>query len=79
MPNALKNVVESGANTLSDLVDDARSLIEDLPPLANARKKRHRRTSWSSVFVLVGLALVAMVVAKQLRSHSTENSADRPK
>jgi hypothetical protein len=78
MSNALKNAVESGAHTLSDLVDEARSRIEDLPPLANARKKRHRR-SLSSVFAFLGLALVAMVVAKQLRPHSTEQSADLAK
>ena len=35
-----RNVVESGASTLSDLVDEARSRIEDLPPIALPRRRR---------------------------------------
>ena len=77
MSNALKNAVESGANTLSDLVDEARARIEDLPPLANARRKRHRK-NWSSIVAVVLLALVAAFVAKQMRSKSTGQAADRP-
>jgi hypothetical protein len=68
MSNALKNAVESGATTLSDLVDEARSRIEDLPPLANARRKRARK-NWSSVIGAVVLAFVAMVAAKKIRHH----------
>jgi hypothetical protein len=71
MSNALKNAVESGATTLSDLVGDARSLIEDLPPLANARRKRTRK-SYSSIVVVAFLALAAVITAKQLRQHSSE-------
>ena len=72
MSNALlKSVVDSGAGTLSALVDDARSLIEDLPPLMNARRKRARK-SWPSVVVVVLLAFVAMIVAKQLRHQPSE-------
>jgi hypothetical protein len=71
MSNALKNAVESGATTLSDLVGDARSLIEDLPPLANARRKRTRR-NYSYIVVVAFLALAAMVTAKQLRQRSSE-------
>jgi hypothetical protein len=76
MSNALKNAVESGANTLSDLVDEARARIEDLPPLANARRKRHRK-SWSSIVAVVLLALFATLVAKQMRPKSTVQAADR--
>lgn len=76
MPNALKNAVETGATTLSDLVDEARSRIEDLPPLANARRKRARK-NWSSVFVVVALAVVAMIAAKQMRRHSSDPVAER--
>ena len=74
MPNALKNVVESGATTLSDLVDDARSMIEDLPPLAHARHKKARK-NWSSLVVLVLVAFVAVFAAKQLR-HSSPTVAE---
>ena len=73
MSNALKNAVESGTSTLSDLVDDALSLIEDLPPLAKARRKQSRK-NWSSIFVLVLLAFAAMIVAKQVR-HRPSGSA----
>ena len=51
-----RNVVESGASTLSDLVDEARSRIEDLPPLARPRKRRARRR-WGSILVLGLLAV----------------------
>lgn len=77
MSNALKNAVESGANTLSDLVDEARARIEDLPPLANARRKRHRK-SWSSVLAVVLLALFAALVVKQMRPKPSVQAADRP-
>lgn len=76
MSNALKNAVESGATTLSDLVEEARSRIEDLPPLANARRKRHRK-SWSSVFGIALLAVFAIIAAKQLRHHSAEPAPER--
>lgn len=75
MSNALKNAVESSANTLSDLVEEARSRIEDLPPLAHARRKRVRR-SWTSMIGLVVLALVATIVAKQA-CRPAERSTDR--
>jgi uncharacterized MAPEG superfamily protein len=74
MPNALKSVVETGATTLAELVDDARSLIEDLPPMANRRKRAHR--NWSSVFLVVLLAFVAMMVAKQLRHRQSDTTAE---
>ena len=76
MSNALKNVVESGTSTLSDLVGEARSRIEDLPPLANARRKQTRK-NWTSVVVVVLLAFAAMVAAKQLRHQASESAPDR--
>jgi hypothetical protein len=70
MSNALKNAVESGrsavesgAHTISDLVDEARSLIEDLPPLAHSRKKRARK-NWTSVFAVLVLVVLATAVVK---------------
>jgi hypothetical protein len=64
-----RNVVESGANSLSDLVDEARSRIEDLPPLAHARHKRTRK-NWTSVLAVVFLAFVVAMIAKQSRHKS---------
>ncbi|MEP7115291.1 MAG: hypothetical protein ABI862_18660, partial [Ilumatobacteraceae bacterium] len=64
---------ESGAHTISDLVDEARSRIEDLPPLAHARKKRARK-NWTSVFALLILVVVATAAAKR-RSHQVPDRA----
>jgi hypothetical protein len=56
-----KHAVESGASSLSDFVDEARSRIEDLPPLARPRRRRARRRVGSVViFGLLALMLVAM-------------------
>jgi hypothetical protein len=80
MSNALKNVVESGrsavesgASTLSDLVDEARSRIEDLPPIAHSRRKKARK-NWSSLLMLAALVLLASFAAKKLRSRSSNQS-----
>ena len=66
-----RNVVESGASTLSDLVDEARSRIEDLPPLARPRKRRARRR-WGSILVLGLLAVALMGVAQRSRQQSAD-------
>ena len=66
-----RNVVESGASTLSDLVDEARSRIEDLPPLARPRKRRARRR-WGSILVLGLLAVALMGVAQRSRQKSAD-------
>ncbi len=71
MSNALKNVVESSASTLSGLVDEARSRIEDLPPLASARKRRTRK-KLSSVVALMIVGFVAAMIAKQRRQPATQ-------
>jgi hypothetical protein len=66
-----RNVVESGASTLSDLVDEARSRIEDLPPLARPRKRRARRR-WGSILVLGLLAVVLMGVAQRSKQQAAD-------
>ncbi|MEP7111776.1 MAG: hypothetical protein ABI862_00790 [Ilumatobacteraceae bacterium] len=82
MSNALKNavesgrnVVESGAHTISDLVDEARSRIEDLPPLSHARRRQARK-NWTSVFALVLLAVLAAMIAKRRSHQSTDQPTD---
>lgn len=65
MSNALKNAVESSTSTLSGLVDEARARLEELPPLANARRKRARKRT--SMIGLLVLAVAAMIMAKQAR------------
>jgi hypothetical protein len=72
MSNALRDAVESGATTFSDLVDQARTRIEDLPPLANARRRRARK-HWSPVVVvLVVIALAAVTMARR-HQHQPED------
>jgi type VI protein secretion system component VasF len=67
MSSSLKNVVESSATTIADLVDEARSRIEVLPPLARQRRRRPaRRMAPFAVFALVAL-VVFMVVRQRSR------------
>ena len=66
-----RNVVESGASTLSDLVDEARSRIEDLPPLARPRRRKARRR-WGSVILLGLVAIALMSVAQRSRQQSAD-------
>lgn len=66
-----RNVVESGASTLSDLMDEARSRIEDLPPLARPRKRRARRRL-GSILVLGLLAVLLMGVAQRSRQQTAD-------
>ena len=70
MSNALRDVVESGAHTFSDLVDEARTRIEDLPPIARARRKRSRK-SWSPFVVVLLLAIVVATLTQRHRREST--------
>ena len=72
-------MVESGASTLSDLVDEARSRIEDLPPIAGPRR-RHARKQLSSIAVVALLILaIALVMRRSRRHQQTEHAADRAK
>jgi hypothetical protein len=86
MSNSLKSVVESGAHslqsgahtitdTLSDLVDEARSRIEDLPPLARPRRKRARRRLGS--LVLVGLLVVVILAVVKRGQHESADPVDQ--
>ena len=78
MSNTLKTMVESGASTLSDLVDEARTRIEELPPIAGPRRRRARK-KFSSVAVIVLVVVVIAVVTKRNHHHSTEPAADHGK
>ena len=78
MSNALKTMVESGANTLSDLVDEARSRIEELPPIAGPRRRKARK-QFSSIALIVLVALIVAAVTRRSHRHSTEPAADRVK
>jgi hypothetical protein len=77
MSNALKTMVESGANTLSDLVDEARSRIEELPPIAGPRRRRARK-QFSSI-ALIALVALAVAVVTRRNHRRPEPAADRVK
>ncbi|MEP7202300.1 MAG: hypothetical protein ABI894_06810 [Ilumatobacteraceae bacterium] len=71
-----KSAVESGASTLSDLVEEAKSRIEDLPVLARPRRRKTRRRFGSIVLLgLVALALMALV--QKSRHHETADPVDQ--
>ncbi len=83
MSSALKNVVESGksavesgASTLSDLVDEARSRIEDLPVLARPRRRKARRR-FGSIVVVGLIAFALMALAQRSRHHQTADPVDQ--
>lgn len=78
MSNALKTMVESGANTLSDLVDEARSRIEELPPIAGPRRRKARK-QFSSIAVIVLFGLAVAVLTRRNHRHSTKPAADHMK
>ena len=76
MSNALKTMVESSAHTLSDLVDEARSRIEDLPPIARPRQRRARKQVSSVALIAVVALVIAVVIRRSHRSqaaHSTDS------
>jgi hypothetical protein len=64
MSSALRNAAETTAHALAGLVDGARDRIEELPPIARARRKHHR-TRWSVVGI-VGLVAVVLI-ARRMR------------
>jgi len=72
MSSSLKSVVETSATTLADLVDEARSRIEDLPPLARQRRRRTGRR----VAPFVVLAVVAVVVLMMVNRGRNREEVD---
>ncbi|MEP7045326.1 MAG: hypothetical protein ABI949_01535 [Ilumatobacteraceae bacterium] len=82
MSTSLKSVVESGmsavesgahtlSDTLSDLVDEARSRIEDLPPLAGPRRRRTRK-KWGMIAVLAVVAVLLLAMANKRRQEAAD-------
>jgi hypothetical protein len=71
-----KSAVESGASTLSDLVDEARSRIEDLPVLARPRRRKARRR-FGSIVVIGLVAFGLMALAQRSRHQQTADPVDQ--
>ena len=69
MSSVLRSAAESTANVLSDLVDEARDRLEDLPPIARVRRRRQDRR-WMVIVAVVGVLLVAMLVRRKARGNA---------
>ena len=75
MSSSLKTAVESSASTLADLVDEAKSRIEDLPPLSRQRHRNNRRRV--APFVLFGLLAVVVWMMAQRGRHNDVDPVDQ--
>lgn len=76
-PKSIRNAAESTVHTLSDLVDEARDRIEDLPIGRN-----RRRHTTPKLLVLLGLGLLAMtfmvIGRRRHSSHDETESTSTP-
>ena len=73
MSNSLRSAAESTVHMLSDLVDDARDLIEDLP---HPGQRSRRPLLWWAIGI-GALATVALVVtARRRRRNAAEAMVD---
>lgn len=73
MSNALRNAAESTAHAISDLVDEARDRIEDLPSMTLGHRKTNNRR-WV-VLVIAGVLGLVAVVACRRRCRNTDNDS----
>ena len=73
MSNALRNAAESTAHAISDLVDEARDRIEDLPSLTLGRRRTNNRR-WSVLVIAGVLGLLAMVASRRHRHETGQTS-----
>ncbi len=76
MPNALRNAAESTAHAISDLVDEARDRIDDLPPLGRIRRRRNNKR-WMLI-VIAGVLGLLVVVASRRHRHETAEETSSP-
>jgi hypothetical protein len=72
MSSSLKSAAESTVHALSDLVEGARDRIEDLPPLARARRKRNDKRVLA--VAIVGALALTMFIVRRCR-HSCGNQS----
>ena len=75
MSNALRNVAESTAHAISDLVDEARDRIDDLPSMTLGRRKTSNRR-WAVMVVAAVVGMLAIVACKRrCRDSGNDSSA----
>jgi len=73
--SSLKTVVETGASTLAELVDEARSRLEDLPiplPQLSRARRRQTRKRIAQVAVIAAIALVVAMVVQRGRRQDVD-------
>ena len=73
MSNALRNAAESTAHVISDLVDEARDRIEDLPTLGHHRRQTNNKR-WTLIVIAAMLGLLVMMAGRRRRHESAETS-----
>lgn len=73
MSNVLKSAAESTAHAISDLVDEARDRIDDLPSITLGHRHSNNRR-WMMIVVAVVVGLVALVTYKR-RCGATEEAS----
>ena len=73
MSNALRNAAESTAHVISDLVDEARDRIEDLPTLGHHRRQTNNKR-WTLIVIAGVLGMLVMMAGRRRRHESAETS-----
>ena len=64
MSNVLRTAAESTAHAISDLVDEARDRIDDLPSMTLGHRKSNNRR-WTVIVVAGVVGILALVVCKR--------------
>jgi hypothetical protein len=73
MSNVLKSAAESTAHAISDLVDEARDRIDDLPSMTLGHRKSNNRR-WILIVIAGVVGLIALVTCKR-RCGDTDNAS----
>jgi hypothetical protein len=75
MSNVLKNAAESTVHAISDLVDEARDRIDDLPSMTLGHRKSNNRR-WMLIAIAGVVGILALVASKRrCRDTNTDSSA----
>jgi len=73
MSNALRNVAETTAHAISDLVEEARDRIDDLPSMTLGHRKTNNRP-WVMMLIAGVLGVVAVVAWRRRRGTDNDSA-----